>query len=599
MTLYEMKNEFTKGKTIFDLPLRVTYYARVSTEKEEQLHSLDNQIIYFKEYIKSNKNWQYIDGYIDEGITGTSSKKRENFMRMIEDGKNKKFDLIVTKEVSRFSRDTIDSLLYTRKLLEYDVCVYFTSDNIITASNDGELRLTIMSSMAQDEVRKLSERTKFGFKRSLEKGRVLGNDNIWGYKKNDGKLVIDEEESKVVKEIFEVYANDEKIGLKNLSLYLKDKGLLNRNAKPIHQNTLKNIIQNPKYKGFYTGGLSTVIDYRSKKRNFNNPSEWKIYEDTNAVPPIVSKELWEKANQKLLSRSKSASMYQKHQTKYALSGKIFCEKHKCGFVRKVKHYKTKGDIIRWICQDYNNTGRKNCPTPFVLEQDIYSILLNVFKSYEKYKDEISKELLSFYNEILFNEKNTNKEIEIQNEIDNLVNRKEKLLDLALDGILSKEDLKSKRLTIENEITDLKAKLEEIQKQSSKKNNQKQYLNILKDSILKNIDVTESNLENYIEKFLDRIIVKDNEEKSELQIILNTKELININMSDKLRQLKTLSDKEYLNNITNFKHLSNNKNAQIKKLPLCHSHAHCNHLFSTTTCFFEKTIHIKCYSRQIS
>lgn len=540
------------------MPLKVTYYARVSTDKEEQLHSLDNQVTYFKEYIQSNKNWQYIDGYIDEGITGTAAKKRENFMRMIEDGKNKSFDLIVTKEVSRFSRDTIDSLLYTRKLLEYDVCVYFTSDNIITASNDGELRLTIMSSMAQDEVRKLSERTKFGFKRSLEKGRVLGTNNIWGYKKDDGKLIIDEEESKVVKEIFEVYANDEKIGLKNLSLYLKDKGMINRNGNPIHQNTLKKIIQNPKYKGFYTGGLSTVVDYRSKKRNFNNQSEWKVYEDNLSVPPIVSKELWEKANKKLLERSKSASMYQKHQTKYALSGKIYCEKHKCGFVRKVKHYKTKGDIIRWICQDYNNTGRKNCPTPFVLEQDIYSILLNVFKSYEKYKDEISKELLCFYNEILFNEKTNSKEIDLQNQIDNLLSKKEKLLDLALDGILSKEDLKAKNVVIKNQITDLKAKLEELQKQTIKKKNQKQYLNVINENILKNLDITENNLEQYIEKFLDKIIIKDNENKSELQIILNTKELIDINMSDKLRQLMNLSDKN---------------STQIKKVPSCHSHAH--------------------------
>lgn len=546
------------GKTIFDLHLKVTYYARVSTEKEEQLNSLNNQITYFKEYIKSNKNWQYIDGYIDEGITGTSSKKRENFMRMIEDGKNKKFDLIVTKEVSRFSRDTIDSLLYTRKLLDYDVCVYFTSDNIITASNDGELRLTIMSSMAQDEVRKLSERTKFGFKRSLEKGRVLGNDNIWGYKKDDGKLVIDEEESKVVKEIFEVYANDEKIGLKNLSLYLKDRGMFNRNGNPIHQNTLKKIIQNPKYKGFYTGGLSTVVNYKSKKRNFNHPSEWKIYEDNQAVPPIVSKELWEKANQKLLSRSKSAKLYQKHQTKYPLSGKIYCEKHKCGFVRKVKHYKTKGDIVRWICQDYNNTGRKNCPTSFVLEQDIYNILLNIFKSYEKYEDEITQELLSFYNEILYKQENDSKEIELQNEINSLLNKKEKLLDLALDGILSKEDLKVKKLTIERELESLKAKLEEIQKQSVKKKNQKQYLNVLKENVLKNLNVNKSNLEEYIEKFLDKIIVKETRDKSELQIILNTKELIHINMSDKLRQLKNLSDK---------------KGTQIKKVPLCHSHAH--------------------------
>ena len=498
-------------------------------------------------------------------------------MRMIEDGKNKSFDLIVTKEVSRFSRDTIDSLLYTRKLLEYDVCVYFTSDNIITASNDGELRLTIMSSMAQDEVRKLSERTKFGFKRSLEKGRVLGTDNIWGYKKNDGKLVIDEEEAKIVKEIFEVYANDEKIGLKNLSLYLKNKGMINRNGNPIHQNTLKNIIRNPKYKGFYTGGLSTVIDYRSKKRNFNNPSEWKVYEDNIAVPPIVSKELWEKANKKLFERSKSASTYQKHQSKYALSGKIYCEKHQCGFVRKVKHYKTKGTVIRWICQDYNNTGKKNCPTPFVLEQDIYSILLNIFKSYEKYKDEISKELLSFYSEILLNEKTNSREIELQNQIDNLLNKKEKILDLTLDGILSKEDLKVKNAIIENQITYLTTQLKEIHTHIIKKKNQKQYLTVLNENILKNLDVTESNLEQYIEKFLDKIIIKNNENKSELQIILHTKELIDINMYDKLRQLRIRND----------------------KVPLCHSHAHSNHLFSTATCFFEKSIHIESYSRKIT
>ena len=178
MTLYEMKQELLSGKTIFDLNLRVAYYARVSTEKEEQINSLGNQVAFFEKYIRKNTNWTYICGYVDEGISGTTSLKRENFMRMIEDGKQKKFDLLITKEVSRFSRDTIDSLYYTRKLLEYDVCVYFLSDNIITASPDGELRLTIMSSMAQDEVRKISERTKFGFKRAVEKGTVLGTNNI-------------------------------------------------------------------------------------------------------------------------------------------------------------------------------------------------------------------------------------------------------------------------------------------------------------------------------------------------------------------------------------------------------------------------------------
>ena len=122
-------------------------------------------------------------------------------------------------------------MLYTRKLLEYDVCVYFLSDNIVTASNDGELRLTIMSSMAQDEVRKISERTKFGFKRAIDKGTVLGTDNIWGYKKDKGKLVIDEEEAEIVKKIYDIYANDSKIGLKKLSIELEKDGYYNRNRQ--------------------------------------------------------------------------------------------------------------------------------------------------------------------------------------------------------------------------------------------------------------------------------------------------------------------------------------------------------------------------------
>ena len=311
LTLYEMKEAFSLGKTIFDLNLKVSYYARVSTEKEEQINSLENQVSFFEDYIRKNSNWTFICGYVDEGISGTTSLKRENFMKMIEDAKNKKFDLLITKEVSRFSRDTIDSLLYTRKLLEYDVCVYFLSDNIITASSDGELRLTIMSSMAQDEVRKISERTKFGFKRALEKGTVLGTDNIWGYKKDKGKLVIDEDEAPLIRLIFDIYANDSKIGLKKLSTTLQQEGYYNHNGNPIHQNTLKRIIQNPKYKGYYTGGLSTVVDYRSKKRNFNTRDEWKIYKDYKKVPPIVSEELWEKANEKLLSRSKCAAMYKK------------------------------------------------------------------------------------------------------------------------------------------------------------------------------------------------------------------------------------------------------------------------------------------------
>jgi len=547
LTLYEMKQAFINGKTIFDLPLKVSYYARVSTEKEEQINSLENQVSFFEDYIRNNKNWEFVKGYIDEGISGTTSLKRENFTKMIEDGKQKRFDLIVTKEVSRFSRDTIDSLLYTRKLLEYDVCVFFLSDNIITASNDGELRLTIMSSMAQDEVRKISERTKFGFKRALEKGSVLGTDNIWGYKKNKGRLVIDEEEAPLIRTIFDTYANDSKIGLKKLSTELNKLGYCNHNGNAIHQHTLKKIIRNLKYKGYYTGGLSTVVDYRSKKRNFNNPNEWKVYKDYDKVPPIVTEELWEKANQKLLSRSKSATMYQKHQTKYSLSGKLYCAKHKCGFVRKIRHYKNKEDIVFWYCGDFHKKGKKNCVPAYFREQDLYEILLGVFKDYEIYKEEICNELLSFYKEFFEKKENIENETKLQKELNGLQGKKNKLLDLALDGILSKEDLIAKNIYFEKQMEQIQAKLKELESKKLKPKEQKQYNKKLKENIMKELEINQDNLENYIEGLLEKIIVVQNEDKlddkAELQIILTGNYLIICGSQTKIRQKSTIEQRK--------------------------------------------------------
>ncbi|MEG2687239.1 MAG: recombinase family protein, partial [Christensenellaceae bacterium] len=206
MNIYDIRNLLNAGKSIYEIPLRVTFYARVSTDSDEQLHSLSAQISYYSEMIRNNKNWEYVEGYIDEGLSGTSVKKRESFLRMIDDAKLKKFDFVITKEISRFARNTLDSLNYTQDLLKNGVGVLFQSDNINTLVPDAELRLTIMSSIAQDEVRKISERVKFGFKRAIENGVVLGNNKIWGYTKDNGKLVIDEDEAALVRLIFELYA---------------------------------------------------------------------------------------------------------------------------------------------------------------------------------------------------------------------------------------------------------------------------------------------------------------------------------------------------------------------------------------------------------
>ena len=171
MDIYSVANQMKmERKTIFDLKIRVTFYARVSTTKDEQENSIENQINFFTEMIKQNPNWYYVEGYVDR-VRGEAAENRASFMQMIEDGKNGKFDLILTKEVSRFARNTVDSLTYTRDLLRAGVGVFFQNDNICTIDTDSELRLTIMSSIAADEVRKLSERVRWGHKRAIRTQR--------------------------------------------------------------------------------------------------------------------------------------------------------------------------------------------------------------------------------------------------------------------------------------------------------------------------------------------------------------------------------------------------------------------------------------------
>ena len=515
MTIFEMKQAFSQGKTIFELPLNVVFYARVSTEKEEQINSLENQVTFFEEYIKQNKNWNFIKGYIDEGISGTTSLKRENFMKMIEDGKQKKFDLLITKEVSRFSRDTIDSLVYTRKLLEYDVCVYFLSDNIITASSDGELRLTIMSSMAQDEVRKISERTKFGFKRAVEKGTVLGTNNIWGYKKDKGKLVVDEEEATLIRKIFSIYANDNRIGLKKLAENLADQGYYNHNHKQLHQNTLKRIIQNPKYKGYFTGKLSTVIDYRTKKRNFYDKNEWITYKDFSRVPPIVSEELWNKANYKLLTRGKVSK--RNSQMKYPLSGKVYCNKHECSFVRKIRHYKNKSDVIYWYCSEFHKTGKKDCSPAYIKEQYIYNKLVVQLNQYKINKQEICKELLNLYKEAIEEEEKIEKMKSLEQEKYKLIKKKERLLDLALDKVFTKEEVEAKNLELTSKINQIQEKLSQ---QEPGKNKINEYLKVIEQNILTELEISIANVEEYIDVLIDKIIVEESgNNECKLKLIL--------------------------------------------------------------------------------
>ena len=205
MDVRKIREELRMGRSIYDLPLRATFYARVSTDQDEQINSLENQVQYYTELIQSKSNWRFVPGYIDEGISGGTTKKRDDFNRMIRDAKAGMFDYINTKENSRFSRSTLDSIQYTQELLENNVGVLFQNDNINTLDTDSEFWLVIMAGVAQDEIRKLSERLKFGFRQAIKNGHVLGYDRLYGYDKKDCVLTINEEEAEIIRIIFDLY----------------------------------------------------------------------------------------------------------------------------------------------------------------------------------------------------------------------------------------------------------------------------------------------------------------------------------------------------------------------------------------------------------
>lgn len=297
MDIYATREELkSRQKNIFDLKLNVAYYARVSTDKEEQKTSIEHQWTFFEQLISDVKNWTLVDGYIDEGISGITVTHREEFQRMLQDAKAGKIDLIITKEITRFARNVLDSIRYTRELLDCGTAVWFRNDNINTLDEDSELRLSIMSGIAQEESRKLSSRVRFGHARSIQNGVVLGNSHIYGWDKRNGKLFLNPEEAKMVQLIFEKYALGN-WSTHSLEQFLWECGYRNYKGGKIDSHVIANIIRNPKYKGYYVGGKVKIVDLFTKKQKFLPEDEWVMYKDDGThVPAIVDEKLWEDAN---------------------------------------------------------------------------------------------------------------------------------------------------------------------------------------------------------------------------------------------------------------------------------------------------------------
>ena len=516
MDILEIRKQL-RTKTIYDIPLRVTFYARVSTDKDEQLNSLDNQIHYYEELIRKNKAWTFVSGYIDEGLSGISTKKRENFHRMVEDGKNGDFDLIITKEITRFARNTLDSIQYTRELLNNGVAVFFQNDNINTLDEDSELRLTIMSGIAQDELRKLSSRVKFGHQQAIKSGVVIGNSRIFGYRKENKRLVIDEKEAPMVRELFELYATDQ-YSMKQIEDILWDKGYRNLNGNKIAHGTMANVIANPKYKGYYVGNKVKVVDMFTKKQKFLPPEEWVMFKDETGeiVPAIVSEELWEKANAVLHRRSEDVKNRQgvcNHPN--LLTGKLFCTC--CGepYYRRESKKVYGPNKSKWVCSGKIKNGADTCPSFPIYESEIKPILYEVFQDTKADADALAAEYIQMYTEMTDHNTLPSQIAEQQKVIDNANKKKAKLLQLNVDGMIADIDFKNMTAQSNKEIEEAERQIRELNSQLETSDEFRKKIDAIKKTLVAaQRDAAQGIIsKEFVERYIDKILVTPEEDGS--------------------------------------------------------------------------------------
>ncbi len=515
-----------RAKSIYDIPLRATYYARVSSESDEQLNSLDNQIAYYEDLIRRNRAWTYVPGYVDEGLSGISTKKRKHFNEMIADAKEDAFDLIITKEISRFARNTLDSLQYTRELLGWGVGVFFQNDNINTLDEDAELRLTIMSSIAQDELRKLSSRVKFGHQQAIKSNVVLGNSRIFGYKKDEKRLVIDESQAPMVRDLFRLYATGE-YSMKQLETLFYEQGYRNYNGNKIAHTTMSGIISNPKYKGYYVGNKVRIVDMFTKKQKFLPPEEWVMFKDETGeiVPAIVSEELWDKANEVLTRRSEDVKNRQgicNHAN--LLTGKLYCAH--CGAAYYRRESKSKDGTVnsKWVCSGKINNGADACPSFPIYEDEIKPILFEVFS-----ETRVDVEaLLASYEEMFRSmeaDDETAGQMEEQKRIIELADQKKnKLLELVTTGAITTANFKSMTASCDREAEEAQKTLTELEEQLFTKEEYRKHIGEVKarlDAAIR--DASTGMITNeFVAQYIDKIIVtSDGNDTAKLEIKIFT------------------------------------------------------------------------------
>mgnify|MGYP003290922565 FL=1 len=519
--------------------LRVCIYARVSTEHEAQISALENQLDWYKPLLDYHPEWTLVERYIDEGITGTSAEKRGEFMRMIEDAKKHKFDMILTREVSRFARNTVDTLQYTRMLKEHGVEVYFINDGIKTFDGDGELRLTIMATLAQDESRKTSIRVKSGQQTSMNNGVYYGNGNILGYTRVETLLpdktklvdyVIDPEQAETVRMIFDLYLDG--YGLVKIKDELELHGRKTSQGKDKWFPTvISHVLKNSFYCGIITYHKEYVPDYLKQKK-VKNYGELEFTQVEGKHEPIVTVEEYERVQRIMESKTNNmpylnkGSRRGKHARTTVWGKLLICE---CGHTFNTRRWdrpdRQPGNAYQ--CYSSVHTGsyesRKKkglplegiCQSPMIPEWRLQMMANLIFRDYLAKKDKglaLANSILENYNGNTDEDRRNEAALEMkQRELNRLQKRMDNLIEMRADGDLSKDMFRMKSEELEPKMQKLQKEIEELSQKREPKviEHYKEKLTILQYALSQyscpkeGEDVPES----VIEAYFSKIVVK--------------------------------------------------------------------------------------------
>ena len=505
---------------------KVAIYARVSTEHEAQINALENQIQYYDNILEQHPEWELVGRYVDEGITGTSVKKRKNFLRMMEDAKNGMFSLILTREVSRFARNTVDTLQETRKLKSYGVEVYFTEDNIRTSDDtDGELRLTLMATLAQNESKKTSVRVKAGQKISFENGVLYGNGNILGYDRVGRELVVNPEQAETVKMIFNMYHDG--MGCKQIAYELEKRGRITSTGLTHWQpGTISRLLRNSFYCGKIVYRKQYVPDYLEQKK-INNYDEVDKIEITGKHEPIISEELFNDCQRRLDAKTVNR-LRGKHAINPPKSAYARILKCQCGsnFERR-KWHKYKDGRIRYgfECYKQKNHGSYRtrlkkgldttgcCTTKMFPEWKLKIVAHWLFNDLWKERDKIINRAIEMLNATIKDEN----VVDYTDEVKELNKKRKKyeeklsnLVELRVEGDISKEVYEEKKGVFKKQIEYIDSELlKRDVKNSAIVSNVKTQIQLLTDLLEKKYDVISGDIpEDIVETFIDQIVVHD-------------------------------------------------------------------------------------------